>query len=82
LTTDELEAHRRTAVVLRYRLERDPQYARIREAVLSAGPTMVRNAAGGSVTREQFDVWMMHNQLSGVITAAEAAQWRREAGMQ
>lgn len=42
---------------------------------------MVRDAGGRSVTREQFDFWMMRTDLSGVITAAEAAQWRREAGM-
>lgn len=81
LTPEELEKHRRTAVMLRYQLERNPkQHATIRKSVLEAGPMMARNAAGGSVTREQFDVWMMHNELSGVITAEEAAQWRREAG--
>jgi hypothetical protein len=42
---------------------------------------MARNAAGGLVTREQFDVWMMRHELSGVITAAEFAQWRRGAGI-
>lgn len=81
-SAEELEMRRRTAVMLRYQLERDPkQYAKVRASVLTAGPMMVQNAAGGSVSRQDFDVWMMHNELSGVITAEEAARWRREAGM-
>lgn len=83
MSAEELETRRRTAVMLRYQLERNPkQRDQIRKSVLEAGPTMARNAAGGAVTREQFDVWMMHNELSGVITADEAAQWRREAGFE
>jgi hypothetical protein len=83
MSAEELETRRRTATMLRYQLERNPkQYATIRKSVVEAGPMMARNLASGSITRQDFDVWMMHNELSGVITAAEVAQWLREAGIE
>jgi len=81
ITPEELEARRRTAMILRYKLERSPKdYARVRASALQAGPMMAANARGGSISAQEFEVWLSDQELSGVVTAEEARQWRSEAG--
>jgi hypothetical protein len=80
ITAEELEARRRTAVMLRYKLERSPKdYARVRKSALQAGPMMAANARGGSISAREFDAWLSDQELSGVVTAEEARQWRSDA---
>ncbi|MGB5148877.1 MAG: hypothetical protein WBN99_02455 [Mycobacterium sp.] len=77
----ELETRRRTAVMLRYQLERDPkQYRKVRESALQAGPSIVQSTLAGSYPPAAFDAWVMFQHTSGVITDEEAQRFRDEAG--
>lgn len=77
----ELEMRRRTAVMLRYALERDPeQHRRIRESALQGGPTIAQATRAGSYPPAEFDSWLMFQHTSGVITDEEAHGFRAEAG--
>ena len=40
---------------------------------------MAANARGGAISAQEFDAWLSDQELSGVVTAQEAQQWRREA---
>lgn len=75
ISSAELDTHRRTAVMLRYQLERDPkQYRKVRESALQAGPSIVQS------TLAAFDAWVMFQHTSGVITDEKAQRFRGEAG--
>ncbi|CAN5759446.1 hypothetical protein BH10ACT9_BH10ACT9_02140 [soil metagenome] len=78
---EELEARRRTAAILRYQLERNPQqHAKLRASALQAGPEIARSTAGGAYPPAAFDAWIMSQETSGVISSAEAQQYCRDAG--
>jgi hypothetical protein len=77
----ELETRRRTAVMLRYQLQRDPkQYNKVRESALQAGPSIAQSTRAGSYPPAEFDAWVMFQHTSGVITDEEARRLREEAG--
>lgn len=81
ISAEELETRRRTAVMLRYQLERDPkQHSKIRASALQAGPSIVQSTRGGSYPPAEFDAWVMFQHTSGVITDEEAQRFRHEAG--
>jgi hypothetical protein len=80
LTPAESEQSRRTANVLKYTLERNPkQLAKVRASALQAGPMMVANVKGGSMTQADFETWLQFQSTSGAITADEADAWRQAA---
>jgi len=77
----ELETRRRTAVMLRHALQRDPEQRRkIRESALRAGPTIAQATRDGSYPPAEFDAWLMFQQTSAVISDQEAQRFRADAG--
>lgn len=81
ISPEELETRRRTAIMLRYQLERNPkQHNKVRESALQAGPMIVQSTLGGSYPADEFDAWVMFQELSGAITPDEARRFRHEAG--
>ena len=74
----EVEQSRRTAEALKYRLARQPkQLAQVRASALQAGPMMVANVKGGSMSAADFETWLQFQATSGAISAEEAEQWRQ-----
>lgn len=81
VSPEDLETRRRTAVMLRYQLERDPkQHRKFRDSALQAAPSIVQSTRGGSYPPAEFDAWVMFQHTSGVITDEEAQRFRLEAG--
>ncbi len=79
-TAAEVEQSRRTANTLKYQLARKPkQLAKVRASALQAGPMMVANVKGGSMSQADFDTWLQFQATSGAITSEEAEEWRRAA---
>jgi hypothetical protein len=79
-TPEEVEQSRRTANVLKYQLARKPkQLAKVRASALTAGPMMVANVRGGSMSMADFETWLQFQSTSGAISAEEAEEWRRSA---
>ena len=76
----ELEQRRRTAAMLRVRLERKPkERQKIRSGVLANGPSMAASVRAGAYPSHDFDAWVMFQETSGVISAEEAAALRDAA---
>ena len=76
----ELEQRRRSAAILRVALERKPkEREKIRSGVLAHGPSMAASVRAGVYPSHDFDAWVMYQETSGVITADEAAAFRRDA---
>lgn len=81
VSPEELETRRRTAVMLRYKLERDPKlHNKVRESALQAGPVIAQSTRAGSYPPAEFDAWVMFQHTSGAITDEEARRFRAEAG--
>lgn len=80
LSAEEREQQRRTAKVLRFQLENEPKtYAKLRDGAVQHGPQMARSVAAGVYTADHFDAWVEFQELSGVISAEEAATLRATA---
>lgn len=78
----EAEQSRRTANMLAHDLERKPkQLTKVRASALQAGPMMVDNVKGGSMSPADFETWLTFQLTSGAIDADEASRWRQEAGL-
>ena len=76
----EVEQSRRTANALKYQLARKPkQAAKVRASALEAGPMMVANVKGGSMSVADFDTWLQFQVTSGAVSPEEADEWRRSA---
>ena len=81
-SAEETEQLRRTAVALRYQLERNPkQYAKVRASALQAGPMIAESTRGGTYGHGNFNHWLVLQHTSGVITDAEAEAFRSAAGV-
>lgn len=79
-TPEEVEQLRRAANTLKYRLARKPkELAKVRASALQAGPMMVANVRGGSMSMADFETWLQFQSVSGAISAEEAEEWRRSA---
>ena len=79
-SAEEIEQSRRSANVLKYHLARKPkEAAKVRASALEAGPMMVANVRGGSMSVADFDTWLQFQATSGAISAEEAEEWRRSA---
>jgi hypothetical protein len=79
-TAAEAEQSRRTANALKYNLAREPKKAsKARASALEAGPMMVANVKGGSMSAADFETWLQFQETSGAISSDEAEQWRRAA---
>ncbi len=82
LSAKELDQQRRTATALRYQLEQNPkQHRQIRDGVVEHGPSMAAGVTAGSYPSHAFAAWVVFQETSGVITADEAAEFRRTAGV-
>ncbi len=78
----EVEQARRTAVTLRYRLEKHPQeHAKLRASTLTAAPSQAEQVIAGYRHPLDFEHWLMYQEVSGVISTDEANDYRRQAGL-
>lgn len=78
----ELAQHRAAARSLGAQLAANPrQLEHLRAATLPQAPAMAAGVAAGTYPRHDFAIWVMRNELSGVFTAAEAAELRAAAGL-
>jgi hypothetical protein len=79
-SAEEIEQTRRSANMLQYHLARKPkEAAKVRASALEAGPMMVANVRGGSMSVADFETWLQFQATSGAISAEEAEEWRRSA---
>ncbi len=82
LRPKELEQQRRTAAALKYQLERQPtQRAQIRDGVVQNAPSMAAGVVAGTYPSHAFAAWVVFQETSGVISPAEALEYRRAAGV-
>ncbi len=82
LSAKDLESQRRTASAMRYQLEQQPkQRAKLRDGVLQNAPSMAAGVVAGSYPSHDFAAWVVFQELSGVISADEAVEYRRAAGV-
>lgn len=78
----EIEQMRRTAMQQRVAFKRDPKLReKARASVLAAAPGFVQGAQAGVRAKEDVEAWIMSNEVSELISAEEAAELRREAGL-
>lgn len=78
----EVEQARRTAVTLRYRLEKHPQeHAKLRASTLASAPSQAEQVIAGYRHPLDFEHWLMYQEVSGVISTDEANDYRRQAGL-
>lgn len=78
----EREQLRRTAAQLRHRFDAKPkERERLRAEVLRHYPAMAEGVAAGRYPRHGFEDNLMLQEVSGILSAEEAAALRRTAGL-
>lgn len=77
---EEVEQARVTALTVRAHLAKRPkERERHRASALVAGPMQAANVRGGSMHPVDFEHWLMYQEVSGVLSAEEVADLRRQA---
>lgn len=82
LKPKDLEAMRRTAAMQRHQFDANPKLReKQRQQILEHYPPLAEGVAAGSYPSHDFDASLMVAEVSGLITASEAAELRRRAGL-